>query len=107
MTLILNKAHPKLDLRKMIVNKINHLIFIYKRDFDIESIYFNYPIDGLKFYKLFPHYTEIDYVADWYSKRINGKTLLKVLDCLNNREFYGYCRTTNNQLVKIKPRKNV
>jgi hypothetical protein len=107
MTIVLNKIYPKLDLRRLIVNRINVLVYTYKRELDIESIYFNTPIDGIKFYKLFPHYTETDFVSDWFSKRISGSTLLKILDCLKNRDFYGYCRTTTNQLVKITPRKKI
>lgn len=107
MTIVLNKAYPKLDLRRLIVNKINILVYSYLRELDIESIWFNQPIDGIKFYKLFPHYTETDFVSDWYSNRISGNTLIKILKCLKNRDFYGYCRTTTNQMVKIRPRKKI
>lgn len=101
----MNKISKKLDLRKLAISKVNELIYRNKNEFDIESIHFYKPIDGLKFYKLFPHYSETDFVYDWHSDRISGYTILKIISCLSEKNFYGYCRTTSEQLVRIKPKK--
>jgi hypothetical protein len=97
----------QLNLKRFTANKINRIINQYKTQYDIESIYFDYPIDGIIYHKNFPHYSDNRFVHDWDSTAIKGTTLIKVLKCLNRKEFFGYCRTTENKLIKIKPKKNV
>lgn len=101
MTIILKN---KLNLKTYVVRKINLYIYNYKNQYDIESIYFNQPIDGIQYFKYSPFnvYTE-RYMRDWYE--VNGSTLVKILNCLKSRDFYGYCRTRDGNLVKIIPKK--
>lgn len=97
----------QLNLKRITSNKINRIINQYKTQYDIESIYFNKPIDGIVFHNNFPHYSDNKFVHDWDSMLIKGTTLIKILKCLNRKEFYGYCRTTDNKLIKIRPKINV
>ena len=100
------KENKKFDIRRTAVLLINRLIYKYRTEYDLESIYFREPIDGIKFYKRFPHFSEKDYVSDWYSIRIKGTTLLKVLKCLKERDFNAYVRTSNGSTVLLKFKKN-
>lgn len=102
MTIVLDKS-KKLDLKRHIIFKINFYIYNYKNKYDIESIHFNQPIDGITYFKYKP-ISEDKYYSDWYS--VEGATLVKILKCLKDKEFYGYCKTTEGKLVKIIPKKD-
>lgn len=109
MVINLNLKEPhirQLNLKRVAANKINRILNQYKNHYDIESIYFNEPIDGIKFHNSFPHYDDNRFVHDWDSVSIKGTTLIKILKCLRRKEFYGYCRTTDNKLIKIRPKKD-
>lgn len=104
MTMLYNRnIRDNINLKRIACTKINLLISSYKNRFDIESIYFNNPIDGINYYKIFPHYSETVFIYDW--NILKGSTLIKVLKELENMNFYGFCRTRDNKLVKIIPKK--
>jgi hypothetical protein len=105
MTVILNKKYDKLELKKIVINKINFLLKKYKSQFELESIHFNIPIDGIIYYRTFIHYSDEKFIVDFYS--IKATTLLKILKCIKEKEFYGICRLSNNQTVKVIPKKYV
>ena len=104
MTVVLNR---KLDIRKLVISKINQMIFTYLTALEVDAIHFDYPIDGIKFYHIYPHYDEFRFESGWYATSIKASTLLKVLKCLKNKEFHAFVKTTNHKLIKIRPRKNV
>ena len=105
MTVILNKHYEKLDLKKIIIDKISSLINFYISKFELSSIYFNHPIDDITHYQVFLHFSNGRRpTADWYS--IKGTTLVKILICLQNLDFHGMCKLTNGNIVKIKPKNN-
>lgn len=103
--MVINVKNRKFDVRKVTVSLINRLIYHYYKEYDLESIHFKDPIDGIKFYKIFPHFSENDFVSDWYSSRIKGTTLLKVVKCLKERDFNAYARTSNGSTVFLKFKK--
>ena len=103
MTVILNTYNEKLDLKKIIIDKISSLIVHYKSKFELTSIHFNQPIDGITHYQVFLHFVnERRQTADWYS--LKGTTLLKILISLQNLDFYGMCKLTNGSFIKVKPK---
>jgi hypothetical protein len=104
MTIRLNKS-TKLNLKRHIIFKINYYIYIYKNKYDIQSIYFNSPIDGIEYFNSRPYNTNTEkYLIDW--EQAQGSTLVKILNCLKSKDFYGYCKTTEGKLVKIIPKKD-
>lgn len=103
MTVILNKTYRKLDLKKIVIDKINFLLKQYKLQFELESIHFNNPIDGIIYYRTFIHYSDEKFIGDFYS--LNPQTLMKILKCIKDKEFYGICRLSNKQTVKVIPKK--
>jgi hypothetical protein len=96
-------THPKLDIKKIISGKISSLIREYRKSYDIESLHFNTPIDGILYVRTFIHYSDEKFVSDWYFMK--GSTLLKVYNSLKEKDFYGLCKLSNDKYVKIKPKK--
>ncbi len=104
MTIGLNLS-KKLDLRKHLIYKINYLIITYKDKYDIETIHFKQPIDGIKYVgRLYLHYGNDKIQTDM--NQLESKTLMKLYQVLKEKEFYGMCKTTTGDYVKITPKKN-
>lgn len=101
--MVIDNKKNKLDLKRVIIAKINLLIYTYMNQFDVESIHIEYKINDIQYVKVIPHYGSSRYNIDWYSTK--GDILLKILNCLKNREFYGMCRLQTGQLIKVTPRK--
>lgn len=106
MTVINTRINMKLDLHKAAVDKINQIIYTYMHKFKVDSIHFNYPIDGFTYYNVFPHYDSLRFESGWNSCNIKASTLIKVIKCLEKRDFHTFIKTNNHQLIKIKPKKN-
>ena len=103
--MVVNINNPiKLNIKRIIISKINVLIFNYMNKFDVESIHMTFKIDNIEYRKTIPHYGS-KMPVEW--NHTNGIVLLKVLECLRNKDFYGMCKLHNGQMVKITPRKDV
>jgi len=95
------RVSNKLDLKKIAISRINYYIYSYKCTYDLDSIHFNNPIDDITFYRLFPHITETNFHSDWYT--VDGDTLVKVLECLKKKDFFGIRRTEKGNIkVRLK-----
>jgi|GEM_PF-3857334 len=99
------KKEEKLDIKKIIISKIDLLIFTYMNQFDVKTIHLNYKIDGIHYFTIIPHYKDSSYKNDWYNKK--GIALIQILKCLRERDFYGICVLQNGQHVKIIPKKPI
>jgi hypothetical protein len=87
----------KLDLKKETFRRIGVLLFKCKYIYNIDIVYFNKPIDGVTFWSDKPHYS-LDTSCEWYD--LSGYTLIKIIKCLKNKQFYGY---SNKDLMIIEP----
>ena len=94
------KLIPTLGLKRIVISKINLLIYEYMNQFDVETIHLKYRINEIDL--VITHYKIKKYI-DWYVK--SGVELLEIYRCLKNKDFYGMCRLTNGQLVKVTPKK--
>ena len=105
MTVITHRPkYETLDLKKIIVSIITRYVKSYKKEYEIESINFNSPIDGIIYVKTFIHYSDEKFTGDWFYLKVT--TLLKVLKSLKEKDFYGLCKISNDRYIKIIPKKN-
>ena len=96
-------VYNKLNLKRHLITKINYYVWGYKNHFDIESIHFNNSIDGVEHIKIYPYSNQF-HIKGWHD--LSALTLAKIYHALKRKDFYGWCRTSNGNMVKITPKKN-
>ena len=104
MTINIKNRKSNQFLKRTAVVRIEYLLFKYKNHYDLESIWFNNPIDDITHYNSYPCYDSGKIIYNWYS--LNGTTLMKILSALRNKEFFGKVKTTNGSIITIKPKKS-
>lgn len=98
---IREKAHNNF-LKRTAVARIEYLLFKYKNHYDLDSIWFNDPIDDITHYKSYPCYASGKIIYNWYS--LSGTTLMKLLNALRRREFFGKVKTTDGGIITVRPK---